>query len=308
MELPDSIEITEVGPRDGLQNQSAVLSTDTKVAFIDSLSRSGLARIEVSSFVSPKWVPQLSDAAEVFSLIHRQKGVSYTAIVPNEQGWQSAINAGVNEIAIMTGASETFCNKNINTTIAGSIEKVQPIVEQAHLNGIKVRGYVSCAIACPYEGEIGGSQVRTVIEQLLHIGVNDISLGDTIGVAVPSDIERLYGALAGVLTPEQSILHLHDTRGTALACAVCAMQLGVCRFDTSCGGLGGCPYAPGASGNLATEDLVYLANRMGIETGVDLDAVLEATKCIAEALETAPNSRVYSAFNCQDPSFLASEN
>jgi hydroxymethylglutaryl-CoA lyase len=302
MNVPASIEITEVGPRDGLQNQRVVITSDTKIAFVDSLSKTGLQRIEVSSFVNPKWVPQLADAADVLSGICRSENVKYTALVPNERGWDRAMEVGVDEIALMTAASETFCKRNTNTTIAGSIDRIKPLVEYANANGVGIRGYVSCVVACPYEGEIDSELVRRVVEQLLDIGVEDISLGETIGVAVPSDIARLYDALDGVLSPEQSVLHLHDTRGTALACAFFAMQLGVRRFDTSSGGLGGCPYAPGAEGNLATEDLVYFANRMGIDTGVNLDRLISAAQIIEKSLDSPLGGRVYKASSCQEPS------
>lgn len=301
MKYPSSIEITEVGPRDGLQNQAAVVSTERKVAFVEALSKTGLSRIEVSSFVNPSWVPQLADASEVFKTMERVQEVQYSAIVPNEHGWKRALEAGIDEIALMTAASESFCERNINTSIAGSIDRMKPVVEAAKMAGVRIRGYVSCVVACPYEGEINPEQVCAVVQQLISVGVEDVSLGETIGVAVPNDICRLYDALDGVLTPNTSILHLHDTRGTALACASAAMQLGVCRFDTSTGGIGGCPYAPGATGNLATEDLLYFANRMGIHTGVDLDLLLDALRVLESNLDSPPTSRVYRASSCQEP-------
>ncbi len=300
--FPSSIDITEVGPRDGLQNQGAVISTETKISFVEALSKTGLKRIEASSFVNPKWVPQLADASEVFARMKRTDGVKYTAIVPNEMGWNRASEVGVDEIALMTAASESFCKRNINTTISGSIERMEPVIEFARSAGVGIRGYVSCVVACPYEGEIESKKVRDVVEQLIAIGVDDVALGETIGVAVPTDIFRLYEALENVLSPTDSILHLHDTRGTALACASTAMQLGVRRFDSSSGGLGGCPYAPGAAGNLATEDLVYFANRMGIDTGINLDELLGAIKAIEQSLDAPLTSRVYRASSCQDPS------
>jgi hydroxymethylglutaryl-CoA lyase len=302
MKYPVSIEITEVGPRDGLQNQGSIIATDKKVAFVDALSKTGLQRIEVSSFVNPKWVPQLADASEVFSHIHREKNVKYTALIPNMQGWDRALEVGVDEIGLMTAASETFCERNINTSISGSIEQIQPLVEVAHANSVLARAYVSCVVACPYEGRIDPQHVRRVVEQLLDVGVDDISLGDTIGVAVPTDLDKIYDALSGVLSPEDSILHLHDTQETAIECALAAMELGVHRFDTSSGGLGGCPYAPGAAGNLATEDLVFLANQKGIHTGVDLDALIVAVQELEGSLDSPPKSRVYKSSSCQDPS------
>ena len=288
MKYPTSIEITEVGPRDGLQNQASIVSTDVKVSFIDALSKTGLQRIEVSSFVNPKWVPQLADASEVFTTIQREKNVTYSALIPNLQGWNRALEVGVDEIGLMTAASDSFCEANINTTISGSIQQIRPLVEVAKSKGIRTRVYVSCVVACPYEGKMDSQQVRMVVEQLLDVGVDDISLGDTIGVAIPTDIERMYDTLIGVLSPEDSVLHLHDTNGAALDCALTAMELGVHRFDASSGGLGGCPYAPGAAGNLATEDLVNLANQKGIHTGVDLAAVVAAVGKLDGHIETPP--------------------
>ena len=290
MTYPSSIEITEVGPRDGLQNQKIIIATDAKVAFVDALSKTGLQRIEVSSFVDPRWVPQLADAAEVFANIHREKNVKYSALVPNQRGWDRALAAGVDEIGLMTAASETFTEKNVNITISGSIDTIKSLVEVAHNNGVITRAYVSCVIECPYEGAIGPRKVRTVVEQLLDVGVDDISLGDTIGVAVPSNIAQLYDSLDGVLSPEDSILHLHNTRGTALDCVVRAFELGVHRFDASSGGLGGCPYAPGTAGNLATEKLISHAEELGIHTGVDHGAILTAVRDLKATFETPSSS------------------
>ncbi|MDP7008776.1 MAG: hydroxymethylglutaryl-CoA lyase [Phycisphaerales bacterium] len=302
MHVPTSIEITEVGPRDGLQNQKTIVDARLKTALVDALSKTGLGRIEVSSFVNPQWVPQLADSSEVFEAIERVEHVCYSALVPNKQGWLQAEKSGVDEIALVTSASESFCEKNINTSIAGSIERMKPIVDEAKSKGIGIRGYVSCVIACPYEGAVMPNQVRDVVAPLLDLGVEDISLGETIGVAVPLDIQKLYGGLEGVLKPEDSVLHLHDTRGTALANAFAAMQLGVRRFDTSCGGLGGCPYAPGSAGNLATEDLVYFASKMGIETGVDLQLLFDAIKIIEGALDAPLSSRTYLSSKSQESS------
>ncbi len=293
---PKQISITEVGPRDGLQNQSVPISTEKKIELINALSQTGIKTIEASAFVHPKWIPQLSDADEVFAGITRVNGVKYTALVPNERGWSRALAAGVDEVAVLTAASETFCQENTNTSIVGSMKRLQPIVEQALTSGIDVSGYISCVVACPYEGPTDLQTVRLIAEQLLDLGISTISLGETLGVAQPSDIRTLYDALDGVLTPEDSVLHLHDTYGNALACASEAMQCGVITFDTSCGGLGGCPYAPGAAGNLATEDLVAFASEHGIETGVDLSSLVNASKIIEQELECQLQCKAYRAF------------
>lgn len=295
MELPPRIRITEVGPRDGLQNEKEVVNVDDKVAFINALSRSGVAEIEVSSFVSPKWVPQLGDAAEVLARIERRPSVVYSALVPNEKGLEAALVDSVEKIAVFAAASETFSRKNTNATIAESIGRFRPVVTRAKENQMAVRGYVSCVVQCPYEGPIEPRKVREVVTMLLDIGVDEIDLGETIGVAGPRDIERLYEGLGELLPPSRSTLHLHDTRGTALASAYRAMQLGVTSFDASCGGLGGCPYAPGAAGNLATEDLVYLAQRCGIETGVELPQLFAAGRIIEAAVGRPLRGRVFDA-------------
>lgn len=299
--MPDSthenIRITEVGPRDGLQNEALSISTDVKVAFIDLLSMCGFAEIEVSSFVSAKWIPQLGDAAEVFKRIHRKAGVVYSALVPNERGLDSALEVKVDKIAVFTAASETFSRKNTNASIAETLERFQPVIARAKQSKLPIRAYISTAIACPYEGPIDPSKVRDLAAKLLDLGggVDEIDLGDTIGVAVPTDIELLYESLQGLLEPHQTTLHLHDTRGTALACAYRAHQLGVRRFDSSCGGIGGCPYAPGAAGNLATEDLVYTFNKMGLNSGVDLKRVFAAARHIAAALDRQLPGRLFKA-------------
>ncbi len=290
-----SIRITEVGPRDGLQNEARAIPTDVKVAFIDLLSASGVAEIEVSSFVSPKWVPQLGDASEVFARIKRKPGVVHSALVPNEKGLDAALDAKADKIAVFAAASETFSRKNTNASIAETLERFSPVVKRARDTTLPVRAYISTAIACPYEGPIDPQKVRTLAAKLLQIGCDEIDLGDTIGVAVPTDIELLYEALDGLLTPQQTTLHLHDTRGTALACAFRAFQLGVRSFDSSCVGLGGCPYAPGAAGNIATEDLVYTFNKMGCDTGVDLQRLFAAGKHIAAALDRPVIGRVFKA-------------
>ncbi|MHC5022951.1 MAG: hydroxymethylglutaryl-CoA lyase [Planctomycetota bacterium] len=303
--MPGRIRITEVGPRDGLQNEPGSIPASAKIRFVELLAASGLASIEVSSFVSPKWVPQLADADDVFAGIARPAGVIYSALVPNERGMERALAAHaagkLDAVAVFTAASKTFSRRNTNASIEESIVRFGPVVAQAKDASIPVRGYISCVVACPYEGPIDGGQVRDVAARLLEIGVDEIDLGETIGVAAPNDIEGLYDDLEDLLEPADTTLHLHDTRGTALACALRAMEIGVVSFDASCAGLGGCPYAPGAAGNLATEDLVYLCARMGIETGIDLEKLFEAGRHIAESLGRTPSGRVFRADGAANP-------
>ena len=291
----NAVHITEVGPRDGLQNESAVVDAAVKARFIDMLAAAGVREIEATSFVSPNWVPQLADADEVMTQIRRLPGVTYSALVPNELGLERAIAAKVDKICVFAAASETFSRKNTNSSIAEVLVRLAPVVRGALAANMPVRAYVSCAVACPYEGPIAPSAVRRVVEQLLAMGKIEIDLGDTIGVAVPSDIEKLYDGLNGALSPADSVLHLHDTHGTALACAYRAHQLGVRNFDSSAGGLGGCPYAPGAAGNLASEDLVYMLERMGVATGINLSNLVAASRLMSQALDKPPRSRTYAA-------------
>jgi hydroxymethylglutaryl-CoA lyase len=293
---PEKIQITEVGPRDGLQNLALPIPTKIKIEFINALSESGLTQIEASAFVNPTWVPQLADAEEVFAGITKKEHVRYWGLVPNIRGCDRALAAGVDGIAVLAAASETFCQKNTNTTIDGAIERIQPIVAQATSSGKRVRGYISCVIACPYEGEVELLKVRDIAERMLDMGIHEISLGDTIGAAEPTDMRRLFDALDGVLQPEDAIVHLHDTRGNALACLKESLLCGAARFDASCGGLGGCPYAPGAAGNIATEDLVDFAQKRGIETGIDIDKLVAASKIIENALDFPLQSKTYRAF------------
>ncbi len=289
------IRITEVGSRDGLQNESVIVPVTDKIAFIDHLSRSGPAEIEVSSFVSPDWVPQLADAEAVFAGITRVPGIVYSALVPNEQGLGRALAAGADKVAHFTAASESFCLRNTNASIDETFNRLAPIVSGAHAAGIAVGGYISCVVSCPYEGPTDPKQVREVAARLLDAGVDEIDLGETVGVAVPDDIERLYEGLDGVVQPSRTTLHLHDTRGTALSCAATAIRIGVRRFDAACGGLGGCPYAPGAAGNLATEDLVYFCDRMGYSTGIDMSALFEAARFVSGVLGRGLPGRVFGA-------------
>ncbi|MDG2424632.1 MAG: hydroxymethylglutaryl-CoA lyase [Phycisphaerales bacterium] len=284
MELPGSITITEVGPRDGLQNEPETVPVDAKVAFIDLLSNCGLKEIEATACVSPKWVPQLADAAEVLRRIQRRPGVIYSALIPNLEGWKRASDCGVDKIAVFTAASEEFSQKNTNASIAETLRRFEPVIAAAHENECPVRAYVSCVVACPYEGRIMPDQVRSVVDSLLSIGVDEIDLGDTIGKAIPADIDALVDSIGDAVPVEELVLHLHDTDGSALPCCLRAMEHGIRHFDASCGGLGGCPYAPGASGNLSTGDLLDLCLDQGIETGIDREQMRAAALGIETVL------------------------
>ncbi|MHB1682306.1 MAG: hydroxymethylglutaryl-CoA lyase [Bacilli bacterium] len=268
MKLPEQVRIWEVGPRDGLQNEPSVLPTVAKIAWIDSLTDAGLPFIEVSSFVNPAWIPQLADAAEVFAGIRRQPGIVYSALVPNERGLERALAVGVNAIAVFMSASETHNKRNINKTIAQTHPVLRAVANAAKEQGAYVRGYVSTVFGCPYEGAVAVEQVVRVALQLLEDGVDEISLGDTIGVATPGDTERVLETLLRYIPTNRLALHMHDTRGTALANILVGLMMGVTTFDSALGGLGGCPYAPGASGNVATDDLVYMLEGLGISSGV----------------------------------------
>lgn len=281
---PKKVLITEVGPRDGLQNEQGEVPTAAKIALVNHLVESGLSRIEVTSFVSPKWVPQMADAAEVYQGISKKPGVKYIALTPNQKGYEKALECEVNAIAVFTAASESFTKKNINVSIAESIENFREIVGDARQKNIWVRGYVSTCFACPYEGEVKPEQVLSVAEKLLGQGIDELSLGDTIGMATPKQVEQLLNLILKYCPSEKIALHFHDTRGTALANVLMGLQMGISHFDSSNGGLGGCPYAPGASGNLATEDLLYLLHGMEIEAGVDLDKVVAASRQISKIL------------------------
>ncbi len=293
MNLPPSITLIEVGPRDGLQNERETVSVDAKVAFVEALADAGLREIEVSSFVSPKWVPQLADAAEVFARLKPRPGVVYSALVPNLKGLERALACGVRRIAVFTAASESFCRKNINMTFEGSLDAFRPVVAEARKNGIFVRGYVSTVFGCPYEGDVAPAKAVEASHRLADLGCDEISLGDTIGVAVPRGVEAVLALLKFPIG--RTALHFHDTRGAALANAFQAAQMGCTRFDSSAGGFGGCPYAPGAAGNAATEDLVYAFEKCGVSTGVDLARLADASRAIGLALRKEPPGKVYRA-------------
>lgn len=295
--LPASVRIVEVGPRDGLQNEKVLIPTEQKIQFIQMLAAAGLPVVEATSFVSPRAIPQLGDAGAVMAGLTRLPATEYPVLVPNIKGMERAIGAGVRSIAVFTAASESFTHHNINATIAGSLANFQPVVKLAQQEGIPVRGYISTVFGCPYEGKAAPQKVLDVARALLEMGISELSLGDTIGVATPNQVEEVIELLLnqGNIPVDQLAVHFHDTRGTALANVLMALQLGISIVDASAGGLGGCPYAPGAAGNLATEDLLYMLHGMGIQTGVSLERVVEATSFIAPLLGHAPTSKYYQA-------------
>ncbi|MEX0630601.1 MAG: hydroxymethylglutaryl-CoA lyase [Chloroflexota bacterium] len=287
------VRIYEVGPRDGLQNEAQPIPTDTKLRFIDLLAEAGLREIEATSFVAPGAIPQLADADDLLPRLGRRPGVRYPVLVPNARGLERAIAAGADAVCVFTAASESFTRRNIGMSIAESLEAFRPVIDHARRAGWWTRGYLSTAFGCPYEGPIAESAVVDLAQRLLELGVDELSIGDTIGVAGPADVRRVTGALAGAgIGPDRVAMHFHDTRGTAVANVATALELGIRCFDASTGGTGGCPYAPGAAGNLATEDLVYLLDREGLRHGVDLDGLLSAARFISQALGRPLASKV----------------
>lgn len=294
-DLPHQVTIVEVGPRDGLQNEDGVVSTSDKIHYIDLLSQSGLPVVEATSFVSPRAIPQLRDAAEVMAGIERGQHTRYSVLVPNIRGMERALAVGVGEVAVFTGASESFVRHNINCGIAESIQRFRPVIELARAHHIYIRGYISTVFGCPYEGAVAPDAVLRVADALMSLGIDEISLGDTIGVATPNQVADLVPRVAERVGLERVAVHFHDTRGTALANVLAALEVGITIFDSSSAGLGGCPYAPGASGNLATEDLLYMLHGMGIETGVDLARVVAASRFISGVLRREPTSRYLQA-------------
>ncbi len=295
---PTNVRIVEVGPRDGLQNEVAV-STEAKIALVNALADAGLRTIETGSFVSPKWVPQMADSAQVFAGISRKTGVTYSALTPNLQGYQGARAAGADEVAIFGAASEAFSQKNINCSVAESLERFAPVLAAAKAEGIRVRGYVSCVVGCPYQGEVAPADVAKVAKALLDMGCYEISLGDTIGVGTPAKVHAMLDAVLAVVPVSQVAVHFHDTYGQALTNIYAALSRGIHVIDSAVAGLGGCPYAAGASGNVATEDVVYLLNGLGIEHGVELNTLAKAGWAIAAALGKAPSSKVGLALKAQ---------
>ena len=290
--LPKHVRLVEVGPRDGLQNEQAAIDTTTKVTLIEKLVDAGLRYIEAGSFVNPKWVPQMASSDEVFKAINRYHGVTYAALTPNMQGFERAIDAGASEVAIFAAASESFSQKNINCSIEGSLKRFAPLVTAAKQHNIAVRGYVSCVSGCPYEGDVSVDAVRDVASKLLDMGCYEISLGDTIGVATPGKFSAMINHVSTSVPIAQLAVHCHDTYGQALANIYAALQLGINVIDASVAGLGGCPYAKGASGNVASEDVVYMLEGLDIKTGVNLDKLIAAGQFICGALERANGSRV----------------
>ncbi len=293
--VPPRVTIVEVGPRDGLQNEKGLVPTATKIAFVDALSAAGHAVIEVSAFVSPKWVPQMADAADVFAGITRRDGVRYTALVPNMAGLARAQAAGATEVAIFAAASETFSRRNINQTIDESLATYAAVCDAARAGGLRVRGYLSTCFGCPFEGHVPPARVAEIAARLLEMGVFEVVVSDTIGVAHPAQVFEVLDAVTARVPLAQVALHLHDTRGTALANVLAGLQYGVTTFDSAAGGLGGCPYAPGASGNLATEDLLYMLDGLGIETGVSLAGIVAASGVLREAIDHPLPSRYLQA-------------
>lgn len=281
--LPKQVSIYEVSPRDGLQNESAMVATHAKVRLIESLVDAGLKRVEVTSFVSPKWVPQMADADQVCQMLDRKDDVTYSGLVPNARGLERAIKARLDEVAVFLSASETHNKKNVNKTIEQTLNAFEGVIEPALGEGFRVRAYVSTVWGCPYEGEVDTIAARALARELLDRGCYQVSLGDTIGVGTPLQTRRILETMFEIIDPSALALHLHDTRGTALANLLVGLEMGIVDFDASVGGLGGCPYAPGAAGNLATEDLAYTLKGMGVDAGVDLDKVWHAGK-VAEAI------------------------
>lgn len=289
---PDTVLLTEVGPRDGLQNEKVPIATEVKIALIEALQQAGVKKMEATAFVSPKWVPQMSDNREVMAGIERRGDVCYAALVPNMRGLDSALSANIDEVVIFGSASETFSQKNINCSIDESIERFRPVVASAKAQGLPVHGVISCTVICPYEGAIDPKAVDHVVQALVDIGTDTIGIADTIGAGTPLGVQRALDATLNHIAVDKVSCHFHDTYGQALANTLIALQMGVARFDTAVAGLGGCPYAPGAGGNVATEDVVYLLEGMGINTGINLDALIDVGEMICQHLNSTTRSRV----------------
>ncbi|TOM50691.1 hydroxymethylglutaryl-CoA lyase [Vibrio parahaemolyticus] len=294
MTLPTNVTIVEVGPRDGLQNESPV-STRTKIRLIDLLSDTGLSHIEAGSFVSPKWVPQMADSKEVMQNITRRASVTYSALTPNLQGLEQALDAGANQVAIFTSASEGFCQHNINCSITESLKRFEPLMVKADKYHVPVRGYLSCVVDCPYDGETSPTQVANISQALIELGCYEVSLGDTIGTGTPNRVKEMLESVLASIPNQRLAVHFHDTWGQALANIYQALSMGINTVDSSVAGLGGCPYAHGASGNVATEDVLYLCQGLGIETGVDLELLAKAGWMISDELQRQPTSKVSQA-------------
>ncbi|OLS62777.1 hydroxymethylglutaryl-CoA lyase [Pseudomonas putida] len=297
MPLPAKVRLVEVGPRDGLQNEAQPISVADKVRLVDDLTDAGLSYVEVGSFVSPKWVPQMAGSAEVFAGIRQQPGVTYAALAPNMRGFEDALAARVKEVAVFAAASEAFSQRNINCSICESLQRFVPIMDAARQHGVRVRGYVSCVLGCPYEGEVDAAQVAAVARELYEMGCYEVSLGDTIGTGTPGATRHLFNVVGAQVPRPQLAGHFHDTYGQALANVYASLLEGVSVFDSSVAGLGGCPYAKGASGNVASEDVLYMLQGLGIDTGIDLDKLIAAGQRISAVLGRATGSRVARARN-----------
>ncbi|RFO96156.1 hydroxymethylglutaryl-CoA lyase [Rhodoferax lacus] len=295
MQLPQHVKLVDVGPRDGLQNEKQAVPAAVKIELVQRLQDAGLTEIEVTSFVSPKWVPQMADNAEVMAGIQRKPGVRYSVLTPNLQGYEAAVKTRPDEIVVFAAASEAFSQKNINCSIAQSMERFRPVVQAALAAGIAVRGAISCAVGCPYEGEIAPERVELVARLMRELGVQHVGVADTIGVGTPRKVQRALEAALKHYDINQVSGHFHDTYGQALANTLASLEVGIWQFDTSVAGLGGCPYAKGATGNVATEDVVYMLHGMGISTGIDLDRLMDAGQFISDALGRKPHSRVSNA-------------
>ncbi len=295
MQLPSKVKIVDVGPRDGLQNEKGLVPAEIKIGLVHRLQDAGLTEIEVTSFVSPKWVPQMSDAAEVMAGIQRKPGVRYSVLTPNMKGFDAAVASRPDEIVVFAAASEAFSQRNINCSIEESIERFRPVAAAAKAKGIAVRGAISCAVGCPYEGEVAPERVEMVARLLKEIGVEHIGVADTIGVGTPVKVQRAMEAALRHYDIDRISGHYHDTYGQALGNTLASLEMGIWNYDTSSAGLGGCPYAKGATGNVATEDVVYMLHGMGIETGIDLDKLIDAGKYISDFLQRKPNSRAATA-------------
>ncbi len=301
MALPSRVRLVEVGPRDGLQNEKTMVPTDVKVALIDLLTDAGFPAIEATSFVSPKWVPQMADAADVMARIRRKAGVRYPVLTPNMKGFEAALAAKADEVAVFVAASETFSLKNINCSIDESLERARPIFDAAAASAVRVRGYISCVLGCPYEGKVDAHKVAEIAGRLHAMGAYEVSLGDTIGTGTAGETKALLAACAERVPIGALAGHFHDTYGQALANVYAALETGVGTFDCSVAGLGGCPYAKGATGNVASEDVLYLLQGLGIETGVDMTRLRRAGQYISDFLQRAPVSRVARALNAKAP-------
>lgn len=299
MQIPESVRIVEMGPRDGLQNEKSLISTATKLELIQRLGETGLSAIEATAFVSPKWVPQMADHEAVLRGLERLEGIRYPVLTPNMKGLENALAAGATEVAVFGAASESFSQKNINCSIAESMDRFAPVIAHANSLGIPVRGYISCVLGCPYEGDISPKAVAAVADQLYRLGCQEISLGDTIGTGTPLKAQQMVSAVAEHVPMEHIAAHFHDTYGQALANLFAVLQLGVATIDSSVAGLGGCPYAKGASGNVATEDVIYMLDGMGVDTGVDLTALAEVGHWICQQLDRTPASKVTQALSAQ---------